>query len=233
MGVSEAEFQRVRGLVEQALAEQFGDLLVPPAELRPGYWELWPIRDIRLGVEETQIWHYGAPVGGTGRLQIHIEYPYGNHSRVHAKKDRELTEKQVLQAVKTARMLSDQRAAHLRMNTIEKQEGYLFGYRSFWNMEPERQRRLYSLFEDVVTAEGASKPWSALHEAIKRLFMNSRQVDEKAWDLLFKGPVSREMSPRDWSPRGPIGYSDAMYDLFHQGVMAALDDWEQRRRFYD
>lgn len=227
MGVPEAEFNRVRGLVEKALAEAFVDHVVPPAELRPGYWELWPIRDIRIGIEETKIWHYGVPVGGTGKLQIHIEYPYGNHAREKPRGEH-ISERLVKSAVNLALMLSDQRAEHLRIRSVEAQEAYLFGYEKFWEMDAERQRRFFELFEEAKTSKG----WSQLHEAIKRLFLKSRMDDPVIWDHLFEGEPQQE-SPRDWSPRDPQGYNPSRFDLFNWGVMDALDDWSQRRRFYN
>jgi hypothetical protein len=232
VAVSEEEFDRVRGLVEQALAEQFGDLLVPPAELKPGYWELWPLRNIRLGIEETRLWSYGVPGGGTGHLQIHIEFPYGNHSRIKARKG-DLSGKQIKDAIKHARDLSDGRSQSIHTNSVEKQEAYLFGYRTFRDLDADRQRRFFSLYEDITKPGGGSESskWSRFHESTKRLFFNSRPDDPEAWDRLFKG-VPQHESPRDWSPRDPEGYDPSTFDMFYRGATDALTDWTDFRRFF-
>lgn len=226
--VSAEEFERVRLLLEKAIADEFSKDPVPPAEVHPGHWFFWPYRDVELQLEETQFYNYGTPVGGTGRLQAHISYPYGNHDRIKPRPasapfDKKLAER----AAKDARYISDLIADNLHAKNLNKQKAYLFGYNAVFNASEEKRSRMWPAREATYKGER----WDPLHTTIHNFFFDVRKQDPAKWDEIFSGEPQYKR-PREWSPR-ERGYHGPSYDAFFSGAITALDDWSRTERFYD
>jgi len=202
-----------------ALDQAYADYLVKPAELRPGHWEMWPRRSVRLTLEEARFWFYGEPGAGTGKLQADIQYPYGNHDRIRPKSDTPFTEKLAVRAAKSAegisKNLSDNYGDHRKA-----QEAYLFAYDVIVKMTEDKRKRFWAVREPTYHPKAN---WEPLHDTSHRLFQDSRKNNPKEWDRIFAGP-KQYMSPREWGPR-ERGYNQHLYDVFFSGVLSAIDDW--------
>ena len=217
--VPRAEFERVRRLLQEALDKAYADYLVKPEELWPGYWVMWPHRRVELTLEEARYWLYGEPGEGTGRLQIDVHWPYGNHDKIRQKGDNPLTEKAVARAAKTAESMSKLQAEHYGL-LRKAEEAYLFAYNVIAAMTEEKRERYWEVRAKTYELKA---PWGPLHDTVYRIFQDSRQANPEEWDRLFAG-AAREKSPREWGPR-ERAYSDKMYDTFFNAALAAIDDW--------
>lgn len=215
--VPQEEFDRARRFVGEAIAKAYDGFTIPPVEIAPGYWEMWPIRAVALKLKETRIWIYGRPYGGTGNLQAHISWPYGNNDRIRSKGpfDARLAKK----AAEAARNISDILIQHYRTGPAAE-KAYLAGYKAVETASDEELRWLWPFREATYLHHRAD--WDSLHESIRA--------------FLKMGPFRKGIL--DWTPDEEISTlweahekalgSDKVYDMAMRGVLDGLDDWAVR-----
>lgn len=202
-----------------AIAEAYGSLfLVPPVEVFPGEWALWPGRDIVLKLEETRWWSYGKPVGGTGNLQAHIMWPIGNNERIKPKPaGKKFDKKTAVSAAQFARALSEQRSEHLGFNRVLIQKAYRVGYEAVENASADELERFWPVYRETYLSSQAD--WQKLHRALK-VFLRMRR-DEKGPFEWMPG----ENEPNPWDEFKGVSGKDIVYSAASNGAFHALDDW--------
>lgn len=215
--VSPEEYEHARQLLSNAINEAYeGVYLVPPVELAPGYWALWPHRDVRINLEETRMWSYGKPMGGTGNLQAHITWPYMQSNRVKPLPiGSRFDEDTAIRAAEIARRVSDARMTHYKLESPLAQKAYLAAYNLVEEASPEDRRELWDLWER--TRAGDFRIFHKATKAFLRIGSHKRGVldwmpDEDAehgrWGVFYKS----------------MGH-DKLYSAAQSAVMDALDDW--------
>jgi hypothetical protein len=207
------EFERARKLLGDAIMEEYRDAyLVQPVETAPGHWELWPIRKIRVTLEETRYWTYGTPGAGTGVLQAHIEFPYANHYRVKPKKGKPFDEATAAEAARAAHESSEGYGDDRGLNSQAAQRAYLMGYAAIADAPALVIEPLWLARETAVRRQR----WEPWHEAIGAFFDDDRRVHPEKWgaleaDLAFKVHEDE--------------VSDKLHAMATYGAHDALDDW--------
>lgn len=217
--VSPEDFEAARALMADAIAEAYDGLyLVPPVEVLPGEWAFWPTREIGLKLEETMWWSYGKPVGGTGNLQAHITWPYGNSERIKPRPARKKFDKKTAEAAaRVAKVVSEQRAEHLGYNRVSVQEAYIAGYEAVEKASEDDLRRLWHVRRETYVTTRAD--WEKLHGGVK-VFLKMKRDVKGAFEWM---PGEDEPSP--WDKFEGVVENDMLYSAASNGVLNALDDW--------
>lgn len=212
------EFDRARRLVGEAIEKAYSGFTIPPVEIAPGYWEMWPLRGVVLKLQETKYWIYGRPVGGTGNLQAHISWPYGNNDRIRSKGpfDARLAKK----AAAAARNISDILVAHYGSGPATEQ-AYLAGVKAVETASDGDLRRLWPFREATYLSHRAD--WDSLHEGI-RAFLKMRDDRKGILDWSPDEDVSQGWEVHEKA----LGSDWKVYDMAMRGVLDALDDWAVR-----
>lgn len=213
--VPQEEFDRARRFMGLALEKAYSGFTIPPTELAPGYWVLWPMQSVILKLEETRLWSYGIPGAGTGNLQAHIQWSYGNNERLKAKGP--FDEKLAKKAAESARGISEILTEHYGFRS-GAERAYLAGYKAVEEASEEELRRLWPAREETYLSDRAN--WDRLHEAI-RVFLKMDRGEKGVLDW-----IPDEEVPYKWEAHEKALGSDwKVYDYAMRGVLDALDQW--------
>jgi len=211
--VSPADFDKVRAFLNPALEEAFRDFAIPPVELAPGYWELWPARMVRMGIEEPKYYIYGVPYASTGNLRIMFRWPY-QEEKIRLKK---IDENVAARIAHRAAEISRGLAQHYGYGP-EKEKAFIEGLKAVQEASDEDLRTLWVARGPIWTEDRPN--WDVYHEAV-RIFLTRGERSRRG--VLEWLPDSETRKTRvdenvDLS-------RDSIYDAAARGVAEALDDW--------
>lgn len=212
--VPQEEVDRVLALLRPALQEAYKDFTIPPIEIGPGYWEMWPARHLRLIVEEPQWRIYGIPYGGTGNLRVLFGWPYQRET-IRLKNFNEAAAKRI---AKRAVELSKGLIEHYNYGPA-KERAYIEGYKAVEEAEEEDLRHLW-VARDPIWHE-ARPNWDRYHEAVSRFLKMERERGVLDW-------IPDEEINTTWTDLQRELSEDSVYDTASRGVSDALDDWAVR-----
>jgi hypothetical protein len=207
-------FEAAREILSEELEKAYeGVFVVPPVEVVPGLWMMWPDQRVEVILEETRNWSYGMPGAGTGVLQAHVHWPYGHHERIKPKKGRQLGRKELRKAAKTALDISRVWAAHYRVESVESQEAWLRGKSVFEGLPEDVKENIWE--ERALTFSDHQAKWDRLWNAI---------YDAVGW--VCPGTL-------EWLPdyEDLLVVSDENRETALNAVLQALDHWAVRKGF--
>lgn len=213
--VPQEEVDRVLGLLRPALQEAYKDFAVPPVEIGPGYWELWPARHVRLIVEEPRWQVYGVPYGGTGNLRVLFAWPYQRET-IRLKNFNQGAAKRIAKrAVELSKGLMD----HYNYGPA-KERAYIEGYKAVQEASEEDRRHLW-VARDRIWHEDRPT-WDLYHEAVRR-FLKMGDYHKGVLDWVPDEEISTT-----WTDLQKELSEDSLYDTASRGVSDAIDDWAVR-----
>lgn len=210
--VPQEEIDRVLALLRPALQEAYKDFTIPPVEIGPGYWEMWPARHLRLILEEPQYHMYGVPLGGTGNLRVLFSWPY-QREVIRPKKFNEAAARRI---AKRAVEISKGLIEHYNYGPA-KERAYIEGYKAVQDASEEDLRSLWAA-RDRIWHEDRPH-WDRYHEAVKR-FLKMGFYRDGVLDWIPEEEISST-----WTDLQKELSEDSLYDTASRGVSDAIDDW--------
>jgi hypothetical protein len=213
--VPQEEVDRVLALLRPALQEAYKDFAVPPVEIGPGYWTLWPARHLRLVLEEPRYQIYGVPYGGTGNLRVLFAWPYQRQAIRLKNFDERSAKKISKRAVELSKGLME----HYNYGPA-KERAYIEGYKAVQEASEEDLRHLWVAREPIWNE---SRPnWDRYHKAVQR-FLRMGFYREGVLDWIPEEEINVT-----WTDLQKELSDDSLYDTASRGVSDALDDWAVR-----
>jgi hypothetical protein len=209
-------FEEARALLNEEIRNAYeGRFLVPPVEIAPGYWVMWPTRVISVSLEEAYLWQYGVPIHPTGRLQIKVNKHYSGATRISPKKGEPLSRKEARKAAREALEASQGWAMHYDDDSLDYQRAYIDGYDFVRGLPEEELEHLWSIRELHFRDRERFPDWAPFWEAL-----NYRTLLEPP-----KGPFT-------WVPdfqKSPYSELGKERERYARGGMDAVDDWARGR----